>query len=410
MKKLRMKNATDFTKIAKRIKNSFSDEGREAADAIIEFIESLGNRDEEVSPEEIYGLVQEFVEAKVDERVAERVANEISKRMAEIQNATNKTLPIKMQNAIAKICLTNSKEAIKPAVDKYLVENGITGLTFSDVIDFAIVDKWGASNRLFDQLKKVPFTKFFYTEQAMNDARILAKGWKKTNAGEKLIQELIVEGKKIDTQYVYKRQPIALEDMDDINASGGASTFLRWVNEELDRQIVNTIVMAMLTGDAINAENNRVTSFESIGTKVATDLFTTVLNPEAGDVTLGDLRRMRSAIHNPMGYPVVLCISRSLLDEVSKFIYAAGGTEDYRTLDELKNKIGVEEIFITDLIPADGQLQAVMLIPEEYWVKEKNAISVAFAKYENNTQMYQKERNIGGKIHGIASTAVLRTA
>ena len=77
MKKLRMKNATDFTKIAKRIKNSFSDEGREAADAIIEFIESLGNRDEEVSPEEIYGLVQEFVEAKVDERVAERVANEI---------------------------------------------------------------------------------------------------------------------------------------------------------------------------------------------------------------------------------------------------------------------------------------------------------------------------------------------
>lgn len=404
-----MKNATDFSKIAKRIKNSFSDEGREAADAIIEFIESLGNRDEEVSPEEIYGLVQEFVEAKVDERVAERVADEISKRMAEIQNATNKSLPIKMQNAIAKICLTNSKEAIKPAVDKYLVENGITGLTFSDVIDFAIVDKWGASNRLFDQLKKVPFTKFFYTEQAMNDARILAKGWKKTNNGEKLIQDLIATGKKIDTQYVYKRQPIALEDMDDINASGGATTFLRWINEELDRQIVNTIVMAMLVGDAANTENNRVTSFESIGAKTQTDLFTSVINPE-GDVTLGDLRRMRSAIHNPMGYPVMLCISRSLLDEVSKFIYATGGTEDYRTLDELKNKIGVEEIFITDLIPAKQQLQAVMLIPEEYWVKEKNAISVAYAKYENNTQMYQKERNIGGKIHGIASTAVLRTA
>ena len=55
MKKLKMKNATDFSKIVKRIKNSFSEEGRAAADAIIEFIESLENREEEVSPEEIYG-------------------------------------------------------------------------------------------------------------------------------------------------------------------------------------------------------------------------------------------------------------------------------------------------------------------------------------------------------------------
>ena len=44
-----MKNATDFSKIVKRIKNSFSEEGRAAADAIIEFIESLGNREEEVT-------------------------------------------------------------------------------------------------------------------------------------------------------------------------------------------------------------------------------------------------------------------------------------------------------------------------------------------------------------------------
>jgi hypothetical protein len=407
---LNVRNIADNSKFERKIKNAFSDEGREAADAIIEFIRSLEEREEEVSPEEIYGLVEEFIDAKVDERVAKEVANAVSKRMAEIQNATKKELPAKVKNQIAMACLNSSKDQIKNEVEKVLVNNGITGLSFSDVIDFAVVDKWGASNRFFDALKKVPFTKFFYTSQDLSDANILAKGWKKTNEGEKAVQNLTLNGKSINTQYVYKRLPVALEDLDDINASGTAATFFEWVNEELDRQIANTIVMAILTGDAVNSENNRVTSFEAIGSKVATDLFTTVLNPEAGDVTLGDLRRMRASIHNPNGYPVTLCISRSLLDEVSKFVYATGGTEDYRTLDEIKNKIGVEELFITDLLPAEGNVQAVMLIAEEYWVKEKNAISVAFAKYDNNTQMYQKERNIGGGIHGARSTAVLRTA
>lgn len=407
---LNVRNIADNSKFERKIKNAFSDEGKEAADAIIEFIRSLEEREEEVSPEEIYGLVEEFIDAKVDERVAKEVANAVSKRMAEIQNATKKELPVKVKNQIAMACLNSSKDQIKNEVEKVLVNNGITGLSFSDVIDFAVVDKWGASNRFFDALKKVPFTKFFYTSQDLSDANILAKGWKKTNEGEKAVQNLTLNGKSINTQYVYKRLPVALEDLDDINASGTAATFFEWVNEELDRQIANTIVMAILTGDAVNSENNRVTSFEAIGSKVATDLFTTVLNPEAGDVTLGDLRRMRASIHNPNGYPVTLCISRSLLDKVSKFVYATGGTEDYRTLDEIKNKIGVEELFITDLLPAEGNVQAVMLIAEEYWIKEKNAISVAFAKYDNNTQMYQKERNIGGGIHGARSTAVLRTA
>lgn len=407
---LNVRNIADNSKFERKIKNAFSDEGREAADAIIEFIRSLEEREEEVSPEEIYGLVEEFIDAKVDERVAKEVANAVSKRMAEIQNATKKELPVKVKNQIAMACLSTSKDQIKNEVEKVLVNNGITGLTFGDVIDFAVVDKWGASNRFFDALKKVPFTKFFYTNQDLNDANILAKGWKKTNEGEKAVQNLTLNGKSINTQYVYKRLPVALEDIDDINASGNASTFFAWLNEELDRQIANTIAKAILTGDAVNSENNQVTSFEAIGTKVATDLFTTVLNPEGGDVTLGDLRRMRASIHNPNGYPVTLCISRSLLDKVSKFVYATGGTEDYRTLDEIKNKIGVEELFITDLIPENGNIQAVMLIAEEYWVKEKNSISVAFAKYDNNTQMYQKERNIGGGIHGARSTAVLKTA
>lgn len=410
-KSLKMRLANSTAGVTKKIKNAFaSEDAREVAEALIEFIHSLEEREEEVTPEEIYALVQEFVEAKVDERVAEEVANAVTKRFNELQNSVKKELPLKVKNAIAKACLYSTKNNLEANVNAVLVENGITGLTFSEVIDFSIVDKWGSSNRLFDQLKKVPFTKFFYTEQDLKDAKVLAKGWQKTNEGEKAVQDLTVTGKTITTDYVYKRQKVALSDLDDIAQANGLSTFLAWINEELDRQIVNTIVMAMLVGDTVNTGTDQVRTFETIGTKVATDLFTTVLNPEAGDVTLGDLRRMRAKIHNPMGYPVTLCISRELLDEVSKFTYATGGSEDYRTLDEIKNKIGVEELFITDLLSAEGQIQAVMLIPEEYWVKEKNAISVAYTEYRDNSQYFQKERNIGGAIHGAGSTAVLRTA
>lgn len=409
-KTLNFKSVNDASKFIRRIKNAFSEEGRDAADAIIEFIESLADREEEVSPEEIYGLVQEFIEAKVDERVSEEVANAVSKKFAQIQNSTNKTLPVKVQNAIAHAVLTSEKTQIENAVSKVLVENGITGLTFNEVIDFAIVDKWGASNWFFDQLKKVPFTKFFYTEQEITSASVIAKGWRKSNEYDKKVQDLVARGKTIATDYVYKRIDIAMSDLDDINASNGGATFLRWLNEELDRQIANGIAKAILVGDDTNVANDKVYTFETIGSKQASDFFTEVLNPENGDPTLGDLRRMRSAIHNPYGYPVTLCISRSLLDEVAKFVYAQGGSEDYRTFDELKAKIGVEEIFVTELIPAEGAVQAVMLIPEEYWVKEKNAISVAFPVWDKNKQMYQKERNIGGGIHGAKSTAVLRTA
>ena len=254
---MRLVNST--AGVTKKIKNAFaSEDAREVAEALIEFIRSLEEREEEVTPEEIYGLVQEFVEAKVDERVAEEVANAVTKRFNELQNSVKKELPLKVKNAIAKACLYSTKNNLEANVNAVLVENGITGLTFSEVIDFSVVDKWGSSNRLFDQLKKVPFTKFFYTQQDLTDAKVLAKGWQKSNEGEKAVQDLTVTGKTIATDYVYKRQKVALSDLDDIAQANGLSTFLSWINEELDRQIVNTIVMAMLIGDNVNAGTDKV--------------------------------------------------------------------------------------------------------------------------------------------------------
>ena len=52
----------------------------------------------------------------------------------------------------------------------------------------------------------------------------------------------------------------------------------------------------------------------------------------------------------------------------------------------------------------------IVMLPDGYWYNEKNAISVAYPKYEENVMNYQKERNIGGAIHDLFSTAVLKKA
>jgi hypothetical protein len=57
---------------------------------------------------------------------------------------------------------------------------------------------------------------------------------------------------------------------------GQESSFLSWINNELDMQLVNTITMAILVGDTINPVGKRLVKFETIGTKTVTDAFTVV--------------------------------------------------------------------------------------------------------------------------------------
>ena len=71
---------------------------------------------------------------------------------------------------------------------------------------------------------------------------------------------------------------------------------------------------------------------------------------------------------------------------------------------------GVTNIYVTDIIKGLSGLHAICIIPDGYWYKEKNTISVSWPSYEDNRLNYMKERNIGGKIHDLLSTAVLKEA
>ena len=241
----------------------------------------------------------------------------------------------------------------------------------------------------------MPFSKFFYTTQDFNNANVVAHGWDKTSETEKEIQQLTVTGKTIATQYIYKRQQIAFEDLDNLEESGGTATFLRWINEELDRQIVNAIVAVMLGN---TTDFTDITSIEPlIG---ATDVFRTAVTvTDAAAVTFAEARSIADAVATGRGAKWMV-MNQTQLTALSAFVYASGGDTIYRSKEEVAAMLGVDRIYVTDKVSA-----VICLVPDEYWVKEKAAMQVSYPKYEMNAMNYQRERNIGAAIHGLKTVA-----
>ena len=408
-----LKEWINLTAIKRRVANAFSEKGQEAADAIRALIDELESAEVEVDETALAEKIQEVLaNAEPNTKTEEAIANAIAKRMQAITDTVGaKNLSAAVKNQIsAAILRAASKEEVKNAVNAVLVKNDVTGLTFEDVVDYAVVESWGDLNPIFKQLHKTFFTKFFYNGQDVKTAILLAKQWDKSGGTEKKIQEIAVTGKQILTKYIYKRQRAAQEDLDEIEKAGGLTNFLRFINEELDRMIVNTIVMAILIGDNVNELADRVTTFETIGSKNASDLFTKVLNPEGETVTLKDFRRACDAVKNPNGKRKVAILSTSMLSQISEFKYSGTGTIMYRSTDEVAKQLGVDEVILCDLLDPEEGIYGIVMLPDGYWYNEKNAISVAYPKYEENVMNYQKERNIGGAIHDLFSTAVLKKA
>lgn len=407
-----LKEFVNLQAIKRRVANAFSEKGQEAADAIRALIDELESAEVEVDENTLAEKIQEVLaNAEPNTKTEEAIANAIAKRMQEITNtAAAKELPVAVRNQIsAAILRAGSKEEVKNAVNAVLVKNDISGFTFEEVVDYAVVENWGNLNPIFSKLHKTFFTKFFYNSQDVKTAILLAKQWDKTGETEKKIQEIAVTGKTISTRYIYKRQQAAQEDLDEIEKAGGLTNFLRFVNEELDRMIVNTIVMAILVGDTVNDLADRVTTFETIGSKVSSDVFTTVITAAGAVPTLQEARATADAVKNPNGKEKVAIVSTAHISNLAEFKYSGTGSVMYRSTDDIAKQLGVDVIIPCDIFEGTNVLMVVML-PDGYWYNEKKAISVAYPKYEENVMNYQKERNIGGAIHDLFSTAVLKKA
>lgn len=420
---IKVKDYANLSGIKKKINDALTGEkSAELKQALTDLISELDSSevevDEKAFAEQVAELIKKYMEdpnAEVPAAVANAIAQKIQAVKDSIQTTAGDKISLKVKNELAAaiVASKNGVNEIKNSIEKVLVKNGVTGLEFGQTIDYLISTKWEDLNPLFAKLKKTFVSKFFYSTQAMNAVAVIAKQWDKASAAgvEKTIQSLTTEPKEISTAYVYVRQEMNQEDLDDIAEVGQESVFISWLNSELDLHLVNTIVMAILTGDGINADGKKLTKFEVIGTKTETDAFTYVANPTTPlTPTVSDIRVMCDKIYNPESKETILIMDKALLTTLSAYKYATGGDTHYRTKEEMAGQFGVSDIYITDVLKNVAGLHAICMIPDGYWYKEKKSISVSWPKYEENRINWMKERNVGGKIHDLLSTAVLKEA
>ena len=419
------KNYLTIANALKKLANGLSEEDQNELEQIAAAVTALAGRADDEGKAEIAARIEQLkadlekVEANVAENVAERIQklrNELTGSLTkkDVKEAFTPTVRKAIANAIldSRYGLQNTLDAIEAVCKENGIEvrkkNSVTGLTFAEVIDYALQLKQENNDEIFDALYKTNRSKFFYGELDPTKPANIAKQWSKNSETQKAEQELALNGKAISTAYIYKLQSLAHEDLDDAREAGQESALLRDIREELMRAVKGLAVRAMLVGDAYNPSGSKVTTFETIGAKTASDLFTTVVNPAtAHTVTLADIRKAASKVKTERKWCV---LTSDLKLALATRLYAAGGTEFFFTDQELAEQLGVDRVIDKDFIGEVTGLHAIIFDPSEYWVKEKNTIDTPFPEYRDNRQGYLYEINMGGAIHGLKSTAVVREA
>lgn len=417
-KKLKIQN---LVAKMRKVANSLSEDARAQWDEMVAAVEELDGDEDEHTITELNDRIAE-IEGKYaqQEEVANRiqaVRDELAGMVQGAKNVKDKFTP-EVRRAIANAIMNshgvrNTLENIEAVCKQNGIEvrtkkNSISGLTFAEVIDYALQLKQENHDEVFDALYKTNRGKWFYGELDPTNPVNIAHQWTKSSETQKAEQELAVEGKTINTAYIYKLQCLANEDLDDAREAGEEARLLNDIREELVRAVKGLAVRAILVGDAYNANGSKVTVFETIGTKAATDLFTTVVNPAvANTITLADVRKTAAKVKTRRKWAF---LTEDLKLALATRIYAAGGTEFFFSDEELAAQLGVDRVIAKDCIGEVKGLHVVVLDPDEYWVKEKNVIDTAFPEFRDNRQGYIYEINMGGAIHGLESTAILAEA
>ncbi len=394
------------------IKNALTGDAKDFADAVLSAFQSMADDDKEHGVDELTAKVEEIAGEYVSKQDVENKIAEVRESILRMVRANGAGEQSKLTPEIAKqvanaILRSRSHAEAMSALDGVIAKNDLTGLSYQGLVDYTLNIKQEDADEVFDALSVTPFAKWFYGELDGSNAEQVAKQWDKSQQKgiEKDLQKLALNGKSIECKEVYKMQRIANSDLNAAEEAGQQVQLLASVSGELRKSIKAAAVRAILIGDKVNSGNKQITSFETIGTKKATDVFTTVLNPEGAEVTLVDLLRTVKAVKTERKW---LFITSALEVQLRKMLYAAGGTATIIGLEDMAKMLGVERVINKDYLANEEGLHAIVMSPDEYRVKIRKTLEVPFPEWKENAQYLLAEMDMAGAIHGIKSTAVLR--
>ena len=394
------------------IKNALTGDAKDFADAVLSAFQSMADDDKEHGVEELTAKVEEIAGEYVSKQDVENKIAEVRESILRMVRANGAGEQYKLTKEIANqvangVLHARSRAEAFAALDGVIAKNDLTGITYQELADYTLNIKQDDADEVFDALSVTPFATWFYGELDGDNAEQIAKQWDKSQQKgiTKDLQTLALNGKTIACKAVYKMQRISNDDVFAAEEAGQLTQLLASVSAEERKAIKAGVVRAILIGDKVNSGNKQITSFEAIGTKKATDVFTTVLNPEGAEVTLIDLLRTVKAVKTERKW---LFITSALEIKLRKMLYAAGGTATIIGLEDMAKMIGVERVINKDYLSDEEGLHAIVMSPAEYRMKIRKTLEIPFPEYKENAQYLLSEMYLGGAIHGIKSTAVLR--
>lgn len=396
--------------------NSLTDEEKKLVeDTIAELnaiVQEVENLPEDKSGEAVEALKETVANLEQSLRAMSEKFNLIKKTEEETEIMKNNYLSSKQAFADFADVIRNSKNSadIREGWTNLLVKNEITitegaeEAYLPDAVKSMIVDVW---NREAGWLDRVRFTgakrfnlRFNSAQQDALASR--AKGWKK--GGTKTAQTLTLGAKLIEGQFIYKLQEI------DAQTKFDDESLVEYVLTELASQCIYEIKRAILVGDGRDAgSDDKVASFETIGTKSATDAYTTVSTASA-EFVIDDIVAMVDSIVNPQNKEVTVFMSKPTYRSLSRISGGTDTTPVYATKEYVAEQIGATHIELVDYLPAN--VKAIAMILDEYYIvglEKGNVLNPLIVKdidIYRNLDIYRAETYAGGA-PSILSTAVL---
>jgi len=400
---------TYFTRLLNSIKaglmkNTVTPEAQALIDEINSILSELQNDpDIEYSADDLKARISELLATQVAE-----MENKL-KTTFQMKNSVDNVKYRKMFADAMRNAAGRGKGAFAEEFNKICVKNGITGMP-SIVEVFPEIQTKFEQTSMLSKLRKLGqySLKIPVSLQDDSEENVRAKGHA-VLTNEKVDQNLVITPKTLTLGAIYKK--ISVPKLLSYQVQDDTALF-QWLVEELIARIDNEIQRVILVGDGRASDSaNKINSFETIGTKTATDAYTVYKNKAGSLPTLVDVRGLIDDMSTDR--PISIYANPKLITALKIYIAASGGSVTYMTDEVLADQLGVAEIIrtrmLTTAVPTDTSKNPVLIAMQHdnYGYVGNDLFTVDYEKWDYNADVFLAEIFAGGGIIKPMSTGLI---
>ena len=400
---------TYFTRLLNSIKaglmkNTVTPEAQSLIDEINTILSELQNDpDIEYSADDLKARISELLATQVAE-----MENKL-KTTFQMKNSVDNVKYRKMFADAMRNAAGRGKGAFAEEFNKICVKNGITGMP-SIVEVFPEIQTKFEQTSMLSKLRKLGqySLKIPVSLQDDSEENVRAKGHA-VLTNEKVDQNLVITPKTLTLGAIYKK--ISVPKLLSYQVQDDTALF-QWLVEELIARIDNEIQRVILVGDGRASDSaNKINSFETIGTKTATDAYTVYKNKAGSLPSLQDVRDLIDDMSTDR--PISIYANPKMITNLKKYVAASGGSITYMTDEVLADQLGVAEIIrtrmLTTTFPTDTSKNPVLIAMQHdnYGYVGNDLFTVDYEKWDYNADVFLAEIFAGGGIIKPMSTGLI---